>query len=124
LNTPAPDLSDLTVAEIVQTYFEAATEHGRASETADSSAGNQPAQVVAAAYGELRTRGPEAQRALLVLLDHPDAGVRSWAAAHALDFAPEEGEPVLEDLARAADVVGFNAKMTLEAWKRGELKFP
>ena len=49
---------------------------------------------IAAVYRELRRRGPDDQGALLELLQHDDAGVRLWAAAHALEFAPERGEPV------------------------------
>ena len=61
---------------------------------------------------------------LLALLDHPDTSVRAWAAAHALEFAPAEGEPVLEEIASGADILAFNAEMTLTVWREGELRFP
>lgn len=46
-------------------------------------------------------------------------------AAHALDFAPEKGEPVLESLAGVqGSLIGFDAEMTLKEWRKGELRFP
>ena len=69
---------------------------------------------------ELRTRGLEAQRQLLALLDDPDPGTRCWAAVSVLEFAPREGERVLAELAKLPDsLVGFSAEMTLEQWKAG-----
>jgi hypothetical protein len=45
--------------------------------------------------------------------------------AHALDFAPEQGEAVLSALSEQYDgVAGFNAEMTLDVWRQGELRFP
>jgi hypothetical protein len=58
------------------------------------------------------------------LLEDPDPGVRAWPAAHALEFAPELGENVLEALAAEGGLTGFDAEMTLEVWRGGTLKFP
>lgn len=72
---------------------------------------------------ELRARGMEAQRHLLVLLDDPDLGTRCWAAKAVLEFAPREGERVLADLAKHADgLIGFSAEWALEQWNAGALK--
>jgi hypothetical protein len=40
---------------------------------------------------------------LLSLLDDDDVGVCGWAAARALEFAPAEGERVLEALAASGE---------------------
>lgn len=50
--------------------------------------------------------------------------VRVWAAAHALEFAPERGEPVLSHVAAEKGILSFNARMTLEVWRAGDLRFP
>jgi uncharacterized protein DUF2019 len=111
--------------ELLARYSEAAAEHRAALDDASSRRANRAADVLAKVYAELRNRGPEAQHALLVLLDHPDPAVRGWAGAHALDFAPEQGEPALTELSEQYDgVIGFNAEMTLEVWRQGELRFP
>jgi hypothetical protein len=86
--------------------------------------GNADADTIASVYQELRRRGRES--ALLVLLDSADIGVVSWSAAHAMDFAPAEGEPVLMALAESDEsgLIGFGAKMTLREWREGRLRFP
>ena len=86
---------------------------------------NRAADLIAKVYAELRSADPDAQSASLVLLDHRDPAVRGWVGAHALDFAPEQGEAVLSALSEQYDgVVGFNAEMTLDVWRQGELRSP
>jgi hypothetical protein len=50
--------------------------------------------------------------------------VRAWSASHVLDFAPAEGETVLERLVGAGGFVATSARYTLEAWRKGTLQFP
>ncbi len=65
------------------------------------------------------------QAALLPLLDDINAHARAWSAAHALEFAPERGEAVLNRLASGSpSLVRLNAEMTLSEWKKGSLAFP
>jgi hypothetical protein len=97
---------------------------------------NKAFDIIYKIYRELRSRGESAQRALLPLLNHDHFGVRRWAGTHALEFAPDEGVPVLESIIESINkhqVRGdwgslaaslIIAKMTLEQWKKGELKFP
>lgn len=114
---------DGTLDELLARYVQAAIEH--AEKDAPTCRVNRAAEVIAVVYAELRKRGPQAQNALLVLLDHPNAAVRAWAGAHALDFAPEQGEPVLVALSEQEEgLIGFNAEMTLDVWRAGELRFP
>ena len=80
--------------------------------------------MIAAVYRELRTRGRDAQFALLPLLTHCNASVRCWAAAHALEFAPVKGEAALNELSMQGGLIGFSAEMTLEEWRNGALRFP
>jgi hypothetical protein len=61
---------------------------------------------------------------LLSLLDHPSNAVRAWAAFHALEFAPQEAEPVLEDLSKIPGIEGLDSEITLREWRKGTLKFP
>src|SRR5687767_13368223 len=82
--------------ELLQAYEHAAAEHGRALLAANRQATNRAYDRVAAAYRELRSRAATHQ--LLPLLKSADPNVRAWAAAHALEFAPEQGEPVLREL--------------------------
>jgi hypothetical protein len=90
----------------------------------DFRAGNPAADTVAAIYRVIRSRGLEHQRMLLPLLLSSDNGVRTWAAAHALEFEPRQGEAILSDIAKLEGLEGFNAKMTLKVWREGSLRFP
>ena len=78
---------------------------------------------VVRSYRELREDGQ--RQALLPLLRHADAMVRCWSAAHALEFAPDQGEGVLRATAdQERGVIGFTAEQTLNAWREGELRLP
>lgn len=109
---------------LVEQYVRAASVHGRATDDGDSNAANRAHDQVAQAYSEIRRRGERMQEALLPLLDHPDPGVRTWAGAHALEFAPKKGERTLRKLVKEGGLIGFSAEMTLETWKAGTLHFP
>ncbi len=113
------------IAVLVKRYAESAAAHGRASETGDHKAANAAHDVLAGVYRELRRRGVDAQQALLPLLEDPELGVRGWAGAHALEFAPTEGERALSRIAEIPkSLVSFSAKMTLRQWREGKLRFP
>jgi hypothetical protein len=68
----------------VSAYADAASAHGRATAAGESNCANDR---LAAIYRELRHEGQRER--LLPLLEHADAAVRVWAAAHALEFAPD-----------------------------------
>jgi hypothetical protein len=119
------DIEQEGIESLVARYTEAAISHGAAMEPGDHIKANRAADAIAAVYRELRRRGGDAQRHLLPLLDHPDPSVRSWAGAHALEFAPGDGERALSQLCNSSGkVVAFNAKMTLAEWRKGRLRFP
>ena len=120
----AQKIGNVTVADLLRMYSAAAVAHNEATVQGDHRTANKQHDIVATVYRELRARGPEAQRSLLGLLDHPSEAVRGWAAAHALEFAPEDGKPVLEAIAAGAGIWAFTAGVTLEEWKKGVLRFP
>jgi hypothetical protein len=66
------------------------------------------------------------RRALAVLLDHKDPGVRALAGAYLVDLMPERVGPILrqvEDEARGRSA-GFRARWALLAWEReGKSRF-
>jgi hypothetical protein len=110
---------------LLKRYADAAAAHGRATESGDHKAANAAHESLSAVYSELRRRGPDAQRALLPLLEDPDLGVRAWAGAHALEFSAADGERVLTLIAEIPkSLVSFSAKMTLREWREGKLRFP
>ena len=115
---------ECSTEELVRLYERAASAHGQANAHGDYRAGNPAADRVAAIYREIRSRGTEHQKMLLPLLLSNDIGVRGWAAAHALEFEPRQGEAILLDIAKREGLEGFNAEMTLKVWREGDLRFP
>jgi len=110
--------------ELIRLYEKAASEHGQANRRFDFRAGNPAAATVAAIYRVIKSRGSEHQRMLLPLLLSNDNGVRAWAAVHALEFEPRQGEAILSDLAKIEGLEGFHAKTALKVWREGSLRFP
>jgi hypothetical protein len=114
----------LPTEELIRLYEEAASAHGQANRRRDFRAGNPAANTLAAIYREIRSRGLKHQTMLLPLLLSTDNGVRAWAAAHALEFEPSQGEAILLDIAKLEGFEGFDAEMTLKVWREGNLRFP
>lgn len=113
------------VSELVERYRENAAKHGASTQTGDSVAANAAYAAMVEVLRALRALGPEALRALLVLLEDPDIAVRGWAATHALEFAPESAEGVLEAIAGGPPgPFRLDAEITLREWRAGRLVFP
>jgi hypothetical protein len=115
-------MSSASVEQLVSWYAEAAGAHLDASEEGNDESANQQHELLASVYRELRRRSE--REALLPLLSSENPGVRSWAGAHALEFAEQQGEKVLEELSHDPGLPGFDAQMTLAAWREGSLSFP
>jgi hypothetical protein len=116
-------LKKLSTEQLVEMARITSAERWRAIHAGKPRDGNRMFDLLVAINRELRARGIEAQRQLLMLIDDPDQGTRCWTAKAVLEFAPEEGERVLADLAKHADgLIGFSAEWALEEWKAGTLK--
>lgn len=116
-------LKKLPLEQLIEMTRTNSSERWRAISEGRPKDGNRMFDLLVAIRRELRTRGQEAQRQLLGLLDDPDPGTRCWAAVSVLEFAPIEGERVLTELAKIPDsLVGFSAELTLEKWKEGTFK--
>jgi hypothetical protein len=121
--TPVADFKQVSTSSLVQLFAEDAAANGRALENAKPRLANKNFDAKTKLYTELRSRGVEAQRALLSLLEHADPHVRCSTAVYALEFASHEAEPILEALKELRGAVGFTARITLDQWKKGELRF-
>ncbi|WP_093524649.1 DUF2019 domain-containing protein [Stigmatella erecta] len=115
-------LQGVSIEVLVQEYEQAAVAYGQAVAAGDHRAANRAHERIAGAYRELRSRAAAAH--LLPLLENEDEHVRSCVAAHALEFAPEHGEPVLQGFASRPGRLRTPAEYALKAWREGTLKFP
>ncbi len=116
-------LRNLSAGKLVTAYADAATRYGRALSSYNFKEANRQADRISQLYLALRERGAEDRRALLPLLNHIEFGVRLWAAAHALEFAPELAEPVLDKLMSTQGLPSQIAAATLREWHSGDLHF-
>jgi hypothetical protein len=118
-------LKKLSTEELIEEVRALSAERWRVIHAGKPKEANRMYDLLVTARGELRARGIEAQRQLLKLLDDPDPGTRCWAAGSVLEFAPEEGERVLTEIAQHVDgLVGFSAERTLEQWRAGTFNPP
>ena len=60
---------------------------------------------------------------LKILLNHSHVNVRFLAACSLLPFFTKESEKVLEEIACLGKHPAFTAKMTLQEWRKGNIKF-
>lgn len=116
---------DLTVEDdvLVASYLDAAIAHGAASDRGDYRNANRQHDIGVAILAELRKRN--AQRRLLPLLRHDNPWVRCWSATVALEFAPSEAVDVLEAVVneRPSPPLTLDARLILQEWRKGNLKF-
>jgi len=118
------DLETKTIDEIVSIYAKNAAAYREAITHGTADEANAAYDRVWRCSKELKKRGPEAQRALLPLLNDNSPDVRVCAATAALEFAPELGVAELERLANSTFKCGVNAQLILQEWSRGKLKLP
>jgi hypothetical protein len=118
------NMLDVDTEQLIIAYREAAKRHGEATTQGDHKAANESAELIAAIYSEIKRRGLDAKRQLLPLLHDLIPAVRLWAASHALEFSPNEGEITLEQISKNQGFLAFDAKMTLKEWRAGRLRFP
>jgi hypothetical protein len=117
-------MCDLTVADLVRRYRQAAIEHTRSSDlaTCDPDGANRAHDQLHHTYKLLR-QTHEGRQALVSLMDDPDPGVRMWAAAHSLQWETEKAKAVLQELIQVGGLLGFEAEMTLKEYAKGRLSF-
>ncbi len=113
-----------TVAELVSRYREHAVEHGAATRTGNRKKANKHHDQLVEAMHALRNRAPDGLRPLLGLFGDEDASVRCWAASHCLSIDEVKARKVLEDASAEPGILGFNARMVLSEWDKGELRDP
>lgn len=110
--------------QLVSNFAKAASEHGKFTAACDPNRANAKFDQMAKLYGEIRRRGITAQRRLLMLLKSDDPNIRIHAAGYALDFEPKEAEKVLtEILETQTGALRMDARMTLQQWRKGEIRF-
>lgn len=110
---------------LIEVYRDAAIAHRSATREGDYKRANLAYERLMSVVRELRDRSNNEREVFLDLLDDPLIEVRGLVAAHALEFAPDKAEPVLEEIASGPESLEeFSARMVLQEWRQGRLRFP
>jgi HEAT repeat protein len=108
------------IATAIEIFKEAAKIHGEATETGDYKLGNKNYHLIFKIVTYLKETD---QVALLIqLLGDTNLSVRIWAATYLLPINEERALEVLNEAAKNKGIIAFNAKITIDEWKRGHLK--
>ena len=109
--------------EIMEKYIKAAEDHSKGTSSGDSRKTNSAYRRIDKIFRELKANNQ--LNLLLRLVDHKSIGVRMWAATHLLPYNEEAGLKVLKEIEKnhTEDLHGFDAKMTIQEWKKGNLTY-
>ena len=109
------------INEIVLDYLEAAIKYGEQTQKNNSKKANKEYTKIKINYDILKAEN--SLKELLPYLEHNEDYVKLWVSAHLLNIEEIKAMEVLERLSKKKEMIGFEAKMTLEQWKKGELTF-
>src|SRR5687768_16314721 len=91
-------IENASLEVLLKAFEEAARLNGEYTESGDYKRGNAQHDRLRSLYSEIRKHGHDAQLLLLNLIDSRFLGVKIWSAYFALEFAPEIGERVLNEV--------------------------
>ena len=112
----------LNLDEVKNAYIKAAVLHGESTVSGEYEIGNKQVDIMQEAYKVLR-KSEEGRNKLKEIMSHNNPNVRTWAAKDCLPYYPNEAEKILENVSKLDDIFGLNAKITLQEWRKGNLKF-
>ena len=110
----------MTLEKIIEKFVDAATKHTLASLEGDYKRGNRENDKLMKIYNVVKDMGK--QTIFLPYLNHPNEGVRLWAAVFSLKTYPELGTKCLKDLIQLETITGLSAETTLSEWEKGNLE--
>lgn len=116
------------VVLLVEEYIQGAVAHGNATLAGDYKLANHQYRKLTRIYKKIAKNRELALTFFSDLFQHPNASVRTWAAAHSLGLGiqTQSALKVLEQISQDHNIgiVRLDAEMTLKEWiKKGELKF-
>lgn len=117
-----PDWSEM----FSQRFRSAAQDHGEATLSWNARRANAAFRKLKLLFAKNDVSQEHVKNAVLVLMQSDvDPSTKTWAAAIALSFAPDDALSALRDVvASSPNILGFNAKMTLKLWNEGKWRSP
>lgn len=108
--------------KLIDQYVDVAINSGKAKEEGDYKSVNSYYDIIQRIRIEMK-KDPQYVVKLEPLLQHDNEYVRLEAAFDLLPILSERAENVLSELSKKRGLNGFEAKMTLQEWKKGNLRF-
>lgn len=108
------------INEALALYEQKAIKRGEALEEGRSKIANRCYDSICDIVSFLRAQ-KELKR-LAIFYNHPNPYVRLNAAAYLLPLFEEKSLQVMEEIAQGIGPAAWNAKMTIQEWKSGNLK--
>lgn len=105
----------------LEIFEKASVKHAEATEQGDYLTGNKCYQQITKAASFLKNE--HAISALQEHLYHPSTGVRLWAACYWLPVNESEGIEILQEIASKSGILSLTAEVTINEWRKGNLKF-
>jgi hypothetical protein len=106
----------------IQTLLTSYRESALGTSSPDANRANRCQREMHAAYKRLRET-PEGRAGITALMKDSSPHVRCWAAAHSLGWNVADATSVLQALCESGGPCAFDAEMTLEAYRDGQLSF-
>jgi hypothetical protein len=106
----------------LDSFLAAALEHGRHTLQGYARKANAAYRNLYRARETLRTEVDQGKGALMDLLAHPDASVRTWAALFLLPSKVDDALAALDAIGSGEDLLALGARITASEWRAGRLQ--
>jgi hypothetical protein len=109
--------------KIVKNFINASIKQGESLEEGNWKVANRQYKIIEKSYHQLNELGKEGEKELVKLLDYNNDYVKLWSATYSLPIEEVKAKKILEILSNKTRGLGLTAKMTIEEWEKGNLKF-
>lgn len=109
-----------TTEELLIEFENAAIKYSRASESGNSKIVNENYNKMMTIVKKLLET--DSVEYLNTLLNSDSIGCRVWVAYYLLPISEKCSKSVLKEISKMSGMLAFDAKMTLQEWKNGNLK--
>lgn len=109
--------------ELIKKYIAASINYGAAQEEGDSKKVNKNAAAIRKIRLQFKENYPLYAKELEPLLQHENDYVRLKSAFDLLPVMTDKAEETLLELSVRKGLIGFEAEITLQEWKKGNIKY-
>jgi hypothetical protein len=109
--------------KVIDHYIEAAIKYGDGINIGDGKLSDNGFDEVQRLFIDIKSFEDEGLERIAGLLQHKNESVRLWAATHLLNYPRFDSMAILNALQASTSILGLTAKITIDLWEKGELKY-